>query len=313
MKANIDTTIMKDDIQTIGLDIGRGYTKIYSVYNNVEYKEIFKSIYGLGTYIDTSKFNNPIYIERNEVEYFIGELAEKESDNATQGLKDDKCSQTVDMLVCASLSKVAQTERVNIMLGVPNKLFNKKTLDDIVRFYKNRVYNVKDKINNTYKKVIVNNINIFRESDAGLIWLTKDKETIDRPQCLVSLGFRTTEFTYFDETLRFISKKSKTKEMGNKTSLEYVQRKLSENNIMRELSEIDSSDKYDDLKKISYNLLNESLNTEIESTWINLKELDIYLAGGTVLNFSDIVDYKIVDDPQFATAKGLWYIGEEVL
>ena len=45
---------------------------------------------------------------------------------------------------------------------------------------------------------------------------------------MVTVGFRTTEFTYFDKGMKFNDKKSKSLELGNKTALEYVQRELND-------------------------------------------------------------------------------------
>lgn len=299
------------EVQILGFDIGRGYFKGYTEYNNTVNECLFKSIVGLGRFMDTSEYKEPIDIEYNGIEYFIGELAEKEGDNPVHNLRDDKVSETVDQLVAAGLSKLAMSDRVKIVMGVPNKLFNKVNRDKIKEFYKGKRYTVKDKTNNSYKKVIVEDIEIFREGDASLLWYTKDRNTMNKPFGMVTVGFRTTEFSYFDEDFRFNDKLSKTKELGNKTALEFVQRKLAEENTMRELSEIDSSDKYDNLKNVAYNMLRESVENEIENAWINSSEMEIKVAGGTPQHFKKL-NYEIIPDPQMATAKGLFYVGEEL-
>lgn len=301
------------ETQNLGIDIGRGYVKAYSEYEGSTKECLFKSIIGLGRSMDTKEYINPIHIEYNKINYFIGELAEKEGYNSIQNLRDDKTTETVDVLIAAVLSQIAISEKVKIVLGVPNKLFNKKTMNEIKEFYKGKIYNVKDKINGSYKKVSIVDVIIFREGDASLLFHTKDRDRITKDIGMVTMGFRTCEFSYFDENMRFNDKLSKTKELGNKNALEFVQKRLSENNVMRELSEIDSSDKYDDLKEMAYNILRENLENEIESTWIHSdKEMDIFISGGTPLNFKKL-SYELIDNPQMAVAKGLFLVGEELL
>ena len=41
--------------------------------------------------------------------------------------------------------------------------------------------------------------------------------------------------------------------------------------------------------------------------------MDVYIAGGTSLNLTFDDDFKVVEDPQMATAKGLFDIGERRL
>ena len=299
------------EVQIIGGDIGRGFVKAYTEYNGMKSGCLFKSIVALGRFMDTSEYKDPIYIEHTNVEYFVGELGEKEGDNPVHNLRDDKTSETVNILIAAILNKLAISDKVKLVLGVPNKLFNKKTMNEVKEAYKGKRYTIKDKLTGAYKKITLEEVTIFREGDASLLWYTKDRESMNKPFGMVTVGFRTTEFSYYDEGFRFNDKHSKTKELGNKTALEFVQRKLAEKGVMRELSEIDSSDKYDDLKAVAYNILRESIENEIENTWINTSEMDIRIAGGTPLNLKKI-SYEIIDDPQMATAKGLFLIGEEV-
>lgn len=198
------------------------------------------------------------------------------------------------------------------MLGVPNKLFNKKTLDEITSFYKGKEIKIFDKINDGTKDIKIQDILIFKEADSALIW-EMEKNQIDNEKAfgMVTIGFRTTEFAFFDKNLRYVDKNSKTMELGNKTSLEYVARMLKEKGIIRELFEIDSSDNYDDLKNKAYINLSEKIEQEIENLWVNLDEMNIYIAGGTALNMKFNENFKVVENPQMSTAKGLWLVGKQ--
>ncbi|WP_042266506.1 ParM/StbA family protein [Clostridium perfringens] len=298
--------------QIIGLDIGRGYVKGYSKYKQQEKECCFKSIVGMGREMDFSEFQNPIYIESEDEDYFVGELAEIEGDNPIQNSRDSKVTTTVEKLINAAINEVVIEKNIKIMLGVPNKLFNKKTLDEITSFYKGKEIKIFDKINGGTKEVKIQDILIFKEADSALIW-EMEKNPIDNEKAfgMVTIGFRTTEFAFFDKNLRYVDKNSKTMELGNKTSLEYVARMLKEKGIIRELFEIDSSDNYDDLKNKAYINLSEKIEQEIENLWVNLDEMNIYIAGGTALNMKFNENFKVVENPQMSTAKGLWLVGKQ--
>lgn len=299
--------------QIIGLDIGRGYVKGYTEYNGNSNQCIFKSIVGLGRQMDTSKFKDPIYIEFQEGEYFIGDLAEREGDSPIHNLRDDKTTPVVKKLIAAALEQLAISDKVRIMLGVPNKMFKKVERENIQRAYKCKRFSVKNRLTGATKTITVENIDIFREGDAALLWYTKDREILEKPFGMVTAGFRTLELAYYDEDFMFNDKHSKTIELGNKDALEYIQRKLdNDKGIMRTVSEIDSSNNYDDYKRTAYENLAERIDVEIESAWVNLDEMEIKIAGGTSLHLNDL-RFEVIEDAQMATAKGLFYVAQQIM
>lgn len=300
--------------QLLGIDIGRGYAKGYSQYKDNIHECCFKSIIALGRDMDFSEKIDPIYIEVDEDDYFVGYLAETEGDNPIHVLADDKTSINVQKLIWAVLHKIAIADRVKINLGVPNKLFTKSVLTKVIETYKGKEVEIKDRITGSYKKVTIIDITIFREADSALLWHTETniQSDIEKPIGLVSVGFRTTEFSYYDENLKYNDKLSTSAEIGNKLALEYVQRKLKANQIIRTLAEIDTSDKYDKYKKVAYNNLSNSIENEIETMWLNRSEMDIFIAGGTSLHLELPENYKSVPTPQMATAKGLYTVAKRV-
>lgn len=295
--------------QIIGLDIGRGYVKGYTEINGIVKECLFKSIVGEGRELDFSEHIDPIMIEFGGDDWFVGLLAEKESQTPIRNSKDSKVSNTVEVLLAAALNELAVEDNVKIMMGVPYKSFRKSVLEEVIETYKGRSIKVKDKINGGYKDITIVDIMIGRESDAALYWQVRNNERNDKPVGLVSVGFRTTEFSYFDKGLKFNDKKSDTIEFGNRSVMANVKDKLMEKDIIKDLNEIDSSDDYDDLKKKAYAIAAENIEQTIEDKWINLDEMDIYIAGGTSLNMNFDEQFKRVEDPQMATAKGLYLMG----
>ncbi|WP_049043233.1 ParM/StbA family protein [Clostridium sporogenes] len=304
---------MGKDVQIIGIDLGRGYTKAYSEHNELKKQCLFKSVIGIGRNIDFSNYDRPIYIEVNNQDYFAGILAEEEGYTPTRNSKDSKTTSTVEKLLYAALNEVAVEDEVKLMIGVPYKTFRKSTLNEIENKYKDKKVKIKDKINGGYKDINIVDVKIFREGDAALMWEVREQKENQQPIGMVTIGFRTTELSYFDKGLKFNDKLSKTIDnLGNRTALEYVQNELETKNISKDLNVIDSSTDYDIMKKNAYQVLSERISQEVEDNWINLAEMNIYIAGGTALNMEFDKQFKLVDDPQMATAKGLFLVGTRV-
>ncbi|EHA6441867.1 ParM/StbA family protein [Clostridium perfringens] len=295
--------------QIIGLDIGRGYTKGYTEVNGLVKECMFKSIIGEGRSLNFSDYENPIMINFEGEDFFVGLLAEIESQTLIRNSKDSKTTSTVQKLIAAALSNLAVEEEVKIMLGVPYKSFRKSILEEVQSLYKDKEIKVKDKINGGTKEIKIVDISIFREGDAALYWQVRNNKSNSKPVGIVSVGFRTTEMSYFDKGLKFNDKKSDTLEFGNRSAMSNVRDKLLNKGIIKDINEIDTSKEYEDMKKSAYALASENIEQQIEDKWVNLSEMDIYIAGGTALNMNFDNKFKVIEDAQMATAKGLWLIG----
>ncbi|ELC8355012.1 TPA: hypothetical protein ACG0NJ_002169 [Clostridium perfringens] len=295
--------------QIIGLDVGRGYTKGYTEINGLAKECMFKSIIGEGRNLDFSNYQEPLMINYEKEDWFIGLLAEQESQTPIRNSKDSKITNTVQVLIAAALSQLAVEDEVKIMLGVPYKSFRKTVLAEVQETYKDKEIKVKDKINGGTKEIKIVDISIFREGDSALYWQVRNNKSNNKPVGLVSVGFRTTEMSYFDKGLKFNDKKSDTIEYGNRSAMNNVKDKLMDKGIIKDINEIDSSSDYDDMKKKAYLIATENIEQQIEDKWVNLSEMDIYIAGGTSLNMEFDKKFTRVEDSQMATAKGLWLIG----
>ena len=301
------------DVQLIGLDIGRGYLKAYSVINNIIREAMFKSVIGDGREdkVEYKNHPDPIFISLEGMDYFVGDLAEKESYSAIRNSQDSKVSHTVKVLLAAALEKIAVKDKVKIMLGVPYKNYTMKTLKEVQDTYKGKTIVVKNKLTGTTKSILIEDVDIFREGDAALFHAIQGKVNEDKPVGLVNVGFRTMEMSYFSPGFLFNDKLSTTVEYGNSTMLKIVKdRILSQYNVSKDVNEIDSSTDYDDFKRVAYSLGSEKVNQIVEEHWINKYEMDLYLAGGTALHLNPGDDFKRLEDSQMATAKGLFEVAK---
>ncbi len=297
--------------QIIGIDIGRGAVKYYSKFKEEEITGKFNAVFGTGRNgISYNLWNDPIALEVNGNLLFFGELAIKESMNQTSNIKDEKDSFVSEMLLIAALSKAARTKNVKIMLGVPNRLFNKRTREAIVNKYKGKLYKFKDCVTKENKEAYIADIDIYREADSALVYMQRGKVNT-KPVALVSIGFRTTELSFYEPKFKFIDKRSASIGIGARDVLEETKKILESERIYKTVEELDIDNTYDDRKVMGYNMIANKIEQEIDSLWVNLGELEnIYLCGGTSCN-TDLSPtiFNRIDDPQMATAKGLYFVG----
>ena len=312
-----------ENIQEIGFDCGRGYVKAYSEVNGVVHQTKFKAVIGDGRDIDLSDFNKeynpndvmvsedpsiekPRYIEFENERYFIGLLAEKESQAPIRNSIDSKVTETVRVLLASALNDIAVKSKVKIMIGVPYKNYRKSVLKEVVDTYKGQVFKVKDRITGATKEIQIADVSILREADAAVLNALDGNINTERPIGLAAIGFRSSELSYFDKNFVFNDKKSTTVEFGNRTLLARVQSDLMNEGVTKDVNEIDSSNDYNDKKEKVFKLGSENISQRIEDIWINLSEMDLYIAGGTALNLKFDEQFKVLDDAQMATARGLF-------
>lgn len=298
--------------QKIAIDAGRGYLKYYSIYKGKEYKDMFKSIIGDSRPLNNyDKYENPICINYENEDYFVGLIAEKESHQSVRNSGDSKTSLTVQVLISAVLSKIAMTDKVSIMLGVPDNMYRKSVLMQVIETYQGKMIRVKDNITNNTKIVTIEQIDIFKEADAIMMEVTDGRPSEEKDMAFISVGFRTTEVGYYSKGL-YIDKYSKTIPFGNQSILSTVKNKLENENIIHDLNYIDSNEgDYDDLKERAYKLSNEILTQKIEEIIPNgFSETEIIVGGGTALKMDLDHRFELVEDAQFAVAKGLFKVAE---
>lgn len=305
---------MKDNnqqSQIISIDIGRGYLKGYTEYNNEKLEFKCKSVIGDSRNIDINEYTQPIYLEIGNRNYFVGEIAEKESHNSIKNTRDSKTSTTAETLLVTALNALAKTEQVKVMLGVPYDCFTKSQMVEIKGKYKGKEYIVKDKINNSTRRIFIEDINIYREADASMFYIVKNKNNT-KPIGVINAGFKTTELAYYDKGYKFNDLHSMSMNYGCQNALSLVQEQLRSDGIKKELNEIDSSTDYDNQKQEAFDLMSEKISQKIEEIWLNIKEMDVFVTGGNALNMKIDERFTLVDDCQMTTAKGLYLVGKEI-
>ena len=302
--------ISLDDYQIISMDFGRSWVKAKTEFEGQVYETKFKSIVGDGRDIDLSKYKNPIYINVQGEDLFIGDLALKESHDPIRNSKDSKTTMTVQTLFHAVISEIAFTDKIKVLFTVPNDNYIKTVLKEIQNTYKDKCFTVKDNISNTVKTVEVIDVEIFRESDSLFYNVFGGNVNDERPTVFCSIGFKTMEVSTFEVGGIFNDKLSTTIHYGQQDILTFVRSQLKNDGIIKDLMEIDSNNTdYNEYKKRANKWASESVQQRLQSFLPNEgKEHDIFIAGGTsiALEFED--NFIKISDPQMATAQGAYYV-----
>ena len=300
------------DTQYLGVDIGRGFIKVYSEYKGEKLQKVFNAVYGTGrNNVDFSE--DSIALEIDGDSYFFGKLAIDESMNKTSNIRDSKVTDVAEKFLIAALNEVVRCKKVKIMFSAPNRDFSMETRQEIINKYKNKTYKWKDVVTGERKEVFIADVNALREADSALLFLERGRSNKE-PVALISVGYKTTEFSYFSSGLKFISAKSTSIQTGARDVNSEVRKRLEAEKIFKDEAEIDLTHNYDNKKRAAYSIIENRIYEETEGLWGNTKEFEnVYVVGGTSLNLN--LDPKIftkVDDPQICTAKGLYLMATRI-
>lgn len=299
--------------QIIGLDVGRGFTKAYTYIDDKEIESVIQSCYTL-VFDKTADFSkcetDSFYFESGEDGYVVGEKCHdigiiRKSDS------DDKTSPVVEVMVQASLAKVAKSGNIIICLGIPNGLYSSNdAVEKIQSFYENKEYKLK--YNGEEKNIKIVGCYCFREADA-VNWLPEVTEFLgsDTEYAIASIGFRTIEKSYYNNGL-FNVDKSGSSEEGNIHYLKMVSNSLKEgfeNDIYA--LDISQDEEYVKRKNKVYRDFVRNAKESISYGWVKKDKIKIIVTGGLVekVNLTKEMlpdNFYIVSNPVTASARGLY-------
>ena len=316
MTKAVEALSTNEEIQDVGVDIGRGCVKAFSKFKGKTHQTMFKSIISYGRNLRFDDYEHPLYVEVNDgYDYFVGNLAELEGYIQVHYTSDEKVGDVVEVLLCTALIEVAVADKVRIALGVPKKMYRRSVLNEVINAYKGKTFKIKNKINGSHKEITIVDITIYREADSAIIeQYEKMPELFNCKVGMAVMGFKTLELAYYNEGFEFNDRKSTTIELGNITMLKFVQDELQAQGLDKSLAEIDSSSNYDELKLKGNKALCSQFNRHLKDAWQNLSDVTIFCAGGTLLNLKDFPEfnYELVDqEPQMAVARGLFLVAEK--
>lgn len=290
----------------LGIDIGFGFTKATDGNDST----IFKSLIGEATdiqfksNIEDNSFSENLHITVDNKSYFIGSLAELQSNVRQFTLDQEKLvAEYVKILALTAAGNFAEKPAapLNVVSGLPVaylKQYYKRFTSQLagthdIIFHKPDGTKISKKIYISKVKMMPQPLgSIFNllMSDQGRI---VNQDLKKQKVAVVDIGFRTTDFTIFDQ-LRYIERGSSSIDVGISKSFSIIANKLKELSgvhveLYRLYKSVDSG--VIKIKGQQYNITNlteqifantaEAIANEVNQLWSDDWDIDtIILTGG---------------------------------
>jgi len=297
-------------VEILGIDVGFGFTKATNGKDSV----VFKSIFGEAAPIqfreqllDHAGAESYIHLEIDGVPYFIGELAERQS---------NVCSFTLDhsqfienfaktMALAAASSLVPESNSIRLVTGLPVGYYQRQR-DQIANILKGRHTLVQVDAKGNRKDLTINivQVRVIPQPFGTLLdhILSDVAEVTDRRFAqgkigVIDIGFRTSDYTIADHT-RYSERGSHTTDSGIAQGFALIANRLREvSGVNIELyrlydavarGSIKVRGKTIDLKKLTeevFGKLATAVATEVERLWAEDWDIDLIVitGGGAVL------------------------------
>jgi len=230
---------MEEEMEILGIDVGFGFTKAT---NGSEFI-IFKSLFGEATDIqfrmsigDVS-FADNLHVTIDDQSYFIGDFAEQQS-NVLQFTLDQEKLLAEFLRVLALTAAGSITEKyvpMNVVSGLPIGYLRQyyQQFVKILTGHHDITFHKPDGTKIT-RKININKVRMMPQPLGSIFNLLMDdngkivnKELAKQKVGVVDIGFRTTDFSIFDQ-LRYVERGSTTTDTGISKSFGVIAKKLRE-------------------------------------------------------------------------------------
>jgi len=291
-------------METIGIDVGFGFTKAYNGQNSV----IFKSLIGDAAEIqfmssmgDAAATSN-LHITLDNKTYFLGSYAERQSSLTEYTLDQEKMvEEFIKILALAAAGTCSQTHGpINVVTGLPVAYLKRDTkrLKEIIQGEHEIIYHHHD-APDEHKKLSIDKVHVIPQPIGSIFNLIFDDngKICDRDLAasklgVVDIGFKTTDFSIFDH-LQYIERGSSTMDTGVSKCFAVIADKLrQESGINIELYKmfkfIESGvikirgKEYNvlNLKKRVYTHAASTISSDLNRLWKNDWDIDTIIVSG---------------------------------
>ncbi|MBO8168717.1 MAG: ParM/StbA family protein [Thermoanaerobacteraceae bacterium] len=340
---------MLENLQTVGVDMGYGWAKIWSDQQYHKFPAVISwgNDRNLARVVETFKTSEiPLDVEVvNETtgvkgHFFIGDLAVREGEQPTYMWSKNKAADDMSLACLAtSLALVANNEQQDfyVITGLPVAHFGTQLKQEYEKALKGSKFTVK--FLSGYLEKQTREIRILAAKvlpqgyGAYLDQLLNANGNVARteylaPTGIIDIGFKTTDIVYVND-MQPIDRSSFPLELGMSWAYEQLQRQLNATyDIQKSLEEIEEiflnkkvriHREYRDITpwiETACRALTGRLRNEIARKWANITDLEnIVIAGGGGVALFEYLDYpqKILStDAQFANARGFWKAGKRI-
>ncbi|MCP4718850.1 MAG: ParM/StbA family protein [Desulfobacteraceae bacterium] len=331
-------------METVGIDVGFGYTKAYNGKNSV----IFKSLIGDATDIQFRSFlgeessTSDLHITLNDKEYFLGSYAEQQSNIPEFTLDQEKLIENFVKILAVTAAGICSdsTGPINVVTGLPVGYLKRdsRPLKEMIQgIHEITYHNINGK--DETKKVHIDKIHVIPQPIGSIFNLIfdeygkiRDKKLALQKLGVVDIGFKTTDFSIFDH-LKYIERGSSTMDTGISKCFSVFANKLrQESNINIELYRIFKyvtagmikirGKEYNitNLKKRVYTHAASAIASDLNRLWENDWDIDsIILSGGGSVELAEFlspnIDGNVIPiprkiDARFNNVQGYYRFGK---
>lgn len=305
-------------MEIVGIDVGFGFTKAFNGTNSV----IFKSIIGDPTDIQfrssmgEDKSVSNLHVTLDNKSYFIGNYAELQSNVREFTLDQNKLLEDfVKVLSITAAGVCCENETsLNVVSGLPVGFLKrdyKKFADLISGRHEITFHNQNGK--DIIKKIHINKVHMIPQPVGSIFNMIMDDQGKIKEKALsmqkigvVDIGFRTTDFSIFDN-LQYVERSSTTMDTGISKCFSVISNKLRQESgvnieIYRMFKFIESGlvkirgREYNiaNLKKRVYTHAATAIANDVNSLWEDDWDIDsIILSGGGSMELAEYLQPQI--------------------
>ncbi len=276
----------------LGVDIGYSTTKLIGQYTELK----FASIVGTGRERNfTSSKDTDIELEYQGRRYFIGDLAKRESWDATMAFDRNKVNHmNTKLLLLAALGKIGKSE-IWLTTGLPitdyreQKRVMAKTLSGSYKF----------ELNGKEHFITIRDTLVFPQA-LGALFAISDKIKHNKRTGIIDIGFKTTDFAVLEDGLIYNDRLSRSIDTGISTAYEMT---VLEQNI--DFMEVEVADEKA-LQAVAV-----KIQDSIKRVWRDTYFDMVYLCGGGGIALQNYFpDAILLPNAQFKNAEGFYIVSK---
>lgn len=319
---------MEGNMEVLGIDVGFGFTKAINNKKSV----IFKSVIGDSTDIqfkstlgEKSSSSN-LHVTIGDRSYFIGNFAEQQSNVRQYTLDQEKLMSDFLKVLALTATGICcdDTASINVVSGLPVGYLKQdyKRFTEIISGHHNVTFHRQDGEDIT-KSIYIHKVQMMPQPVGSIFNLLMDekgniinKDLSQQKIGVVDIGFRTTDFTIFDN-LHYIERGSVTMDTGISKSFSIIANKLrQESGVTIELYRLYKAVEtgYIKIKGKEFNISNlrdrvyahsaSALAGDINRLWADEWDIDaIILTGGGSVELSKHIE-PLIDGNVIPMEKG---------
>ena len=337
----------------VGIDLGYGFTKIVAQENGEINHYKLPSVVGeyrdLDYKMDIAKDEDDlsnIVVNVDGEKYFVGDIANRQSDIVYFSLNEDKFDERSTMimmkagLALATLGSESSSSSVNVVTGLPVAFYSKHKDKVTSKMKDNHGLSISKDAADTFqtKNIDVQNVRVVPQPFGTMFneILDENGELVNEELAkkdigIVDIGFKTSDITVA-RSLEYIDNQSMSTTTSMSTAFKIIQDKLMEEfGVTKPIYKLDEivrkgsinikgkSYNIENIKDYAYRVVAEKIVGEVTNLWTNIWERDqIILTGGGGHQLGEYIkkrldNCELAETPQEANtfgylklAKRLW-------